>query len=135
MKISYKFVSGGAYLVLFDETAGGAMTPEFAPKFKPLNQATPRYGADAVYRAPLGNTVVTLALMFNVEYSSRQASLASIRTFAALRGQLVHLMVQQDTETQYYPNALVEDYEAKLSGVSADHSFVFNSDAVTGVAP
>ena len=52
-----------------------------------------------------------------------------------LVGQLVHLKVEEGGEAQYYPNALVEDYNPAVQGQSAVHTFSFTSDDVTATPP
>lgn len=134
MKISYKVVGQGGYTVLLDDTAGSYLE-EFTPSFKPTVQHDALFGSTSERRLPQGNIKVSLPLDFWTAYASLAACLKSIRDNAALLNVAVHLKVDQDTETQYYPNAVAEDYRPKLQGVSARHTFQFQSDTVTNIAP
>ena len=94
------------------------------------------YGTNQMFRKTRGNVSVSLTLKFETVYGSRADCLASVRAWrAALVGQLVHLKVEQDGEAQYYPNALVEDYNPTVSGQAAVHAFSFTSDDVQTTSP
>ncbi len=136
MKVSYQLVSGGAYVTLFDDSLGDdSVLEDFPPHFRSLNQHRPMFQSDAEFRSNLGNTVVTFPLKFYQTYDSRAHCLASVRTFAALKDQKMHLKLEQDSEVQYYPNALAEDYSFAFAGFGASHAFNFSSDSVTVTAP
>jgi hypothetical protein len=144
MKINYKLVSGGGYLPLADDTSLSTVTPpankgqainmDFKPSFKPAVQQDMLFRSQAAFRVNRGNIVLSIPLTVTVEYSTLASALASIRAFAGLLDQVMHLQVIQDTETQYYPNALLQAYDAEPSGASIVHRFLFASDNVTDTA-
>ena len=148
MKVSYRVPGvSGSYTLIYDETAStgtaavdgsteAARMPEFKPKFQSEVQKDPLFRSKAQFRAARGNVSVTASLSFSSVYATRQAALASIRMFkVALLDQVLHLKIEQDSEVQYYPNALFSSYEGDPKGVSVVHSFGFESDDLTLTAP
>jgi hypothetical protein len=139
MKVSYRATSGGGYTSLFDETAvaSGPVLERFAPQFSAVSQVEPLFGSEAQFSAARGNVRCALPLAVTVTYTTLALALAGIRTFAALLGvgKKWHFKVEQDTEVQYYPNAVVDSYAPALNGVTVIHQLAFNSDTVTATAP
>jgi hypothetical protein len=149
MQIAYKQLSGGSYSVFIDIAAaptfdssatGGSALVAFAPRFVPSTQqeelASPQSTpSTASFRAPRGNVKCNLPLEFDMTYGSLAAALAAIRTYAALLNNQWHLRVVQDTETQYYPNAILNDYQASVHGTAVLHKMEWLSDLVTSSAP
>ena len=137
MKVSYKDTIGGAYAVLFDETAvaAGPMLEKFTPNFKALNQVEPLLGGTNQFSTPRGNIRCTLPMTITATYADLPSALASVRTFAALLGFKWHFKIEQGAEAQYYPNALVEGYTPALTGATVVHQLSFTSDTVTATPP
>jgi hypothetical protein len=149
MQIAYKQLSGGSYTVFIDIAAapsfdsaaqGGSALVDFSPHFTPSSQledlASPQSTpSTASFRAPRGNVKGSLDLTFDVPYSSLAAALAAIRTYAALINVQWHLRVVQDTETQYYPNALLTNYQSSVHGTAVLHKMTWITDLVTSTAP
>lgn len=145
MKVAYRLASGGGYTTMAQDdqvaalvppsATGQAITPEFNPSFQSLTQTDPLFRASASARFNRGNTVCTLPLSFIIQYGTPDDAAASIRTYGGLADQLIHLQVTVGTEIQFYPNALISSYNAKLTGSSVVHSFVFISDNVTASSP
>jgi hypothetical protein len=135
MKVSYKLVTGGGYIPLADETTGAAIPSEFNPSFSLQAQEDQLWSSESEFRQPKGNIKCVYPLTFNQQYASRGAAIGAVRLMAALLNQKLHLQVQEGTEVQYYPNAMILDYRPKASGCSIDHVLVFNSDNVTDIAP
>lgn len=145
MNISYKLASGGGYLTIADDAIVGGLVPpsqtgqafiaEFNPQFKSATQPELLFRSASATRFNRGNTICTLPLQITISYGSNADAAASIRTYGGLKDTLLHLQVTVDTEIQYYPNALLETYTAKLEGASVVHAFVFMTDNVTNIAP
>ena len=150
MQISYKQLSGGSYAVIIDTTAaptsfdtnatGTSALVAFSPQFKPSTQkqdlASPQTTPSTPsFRAPRGNITTTLNFSFNVPYGSLANAIAAIRTYSALLNTQWHLRVVEGSETQYYPNAIMDDYGAEVQGASVLHRMVWISDLVTTSAP
>lgn len=135
------FLDTGAAATAFDTGATGPAAPdEFSPHFVPLTQrgnlaAPGTTPATPAFRAPRGNVVCTISFKSNVPYGSLAAALASIRAFAVLLNTQFQLKVVQDAEVQYYPNAMLPDYQPIVSGGSVYHKATFETDLVTSVAP
>lgn len=142
MKVSYKLLTGGGWTVLFEVGRGSELLAEFEPQFTATNQEEPVYQSNAQFRDARGNVRTALPLNWNAAYTSMADSMASIRILVtALVGQVAgvgkvfHLKVEEGTETQYYPNAVVSTYHAKMQGTSCQHDFQLATDAVTGTEP
>ena len=147
MKVSYaNLAPAPSYLLLFSEgvtttavdtaATGPTIVPEFSPRWRQGKQEDQLYGSATMFRKARGNVSVSMTLKFGTVYATRADCLASVRAWrTALVGQLVHLKVEQDGEVQYYPNALVEDYNPTVQGQSAVHTFSFTSDDVTTTPP
>ena len=141
MKVAYKRIGDSGYIVLFDEEAALNVLPDFKPSFQDLNYIQPGFGAASQGPTPEGNTLVTLSLQFQITYGQlgtqhpRQLALASIRTMRALKGVRLHIQVTQDGEIQYYPNGVVDSYEADLMGATVYHHFTFKTQDVTITPP
>ena len=147
MKVSYALLAPSpVFVLLFSEgvtttamdtaATGPTIVPEFAPRWRQGKQEDQMYGTNQMFRKTRGNVSVSMTLKFETVYGSRADCLASVRAWrAALVGQLVHLKVEQDGEAQYYPNALVEDYNPTVSGQAAVHAFSFTSDDVQTTSP
>lgn len=135
MKVSYKTLPSGSFTTLFDEGDGTAAATEFAPSFSPSLQQEQLYQQLAQFRNVIGNIAGTLRVRWNLQYATRAAALTSIYTIASLQNSLMHLKVEEGATTLYFPNAAIQSYEPKLSGLSADHSIQFSTDNISNADP
>jgi hypothetical protein len=53
----------------------------------------------------------------------------------ALGASALHISVQQDTETQYYPNGAIDSYSWEQTGAYVLHSITFMTQLVTATQP
>jgi hypothetical protein len=134
MTISYKIVGITGWLPLLD-TQKGDGSAYFKPKFTENVSSVPGFGSSSQSIVPFANTQVSHSIPLNRTYQTLALALAAIRLLRSLKGLSLHLMVVQDTETQYYPNGVLREMEANLSGCSVDYMFTFLTQDVTVTAP
>jgi hypothetical protein len=134
MLIKFKLSDGtGNEDVLVDEDLGDVLE-QFDPEFTALNQIEPLLESVNQFAEPRGNVRGTLALSVVKTYSDLELALQSIRTpwsgFLGLTKKY-DLLVTQGNEEQTYANALGENYQAEVMGVTVRHRITFSTDCVT----
>ena len=123
-----------------DSTAGDTIEP-WRPKFSANPQieglASNRNQGASVFTASLGNIRCTLPLhAMNINYGTAAASLAASRTVPlAFLNNKIHLQVIQDSETQYFPNAVFSDVEPDVQGSNVTWNMNCVTQMVTATDP
>ncbi len=134
MLIKYKLSDDAATNgVLVDEDEGDVLE-QFNPSFQALNQIEPLLESVNQFAEPRGNVRGTLALSVVKTYDDLELALRSIRDpwsgFLGL-SKKYDLQVIQGLEVQVYLNALGENYQAEVMGVTVRHWITFSTDCVT----
>lgn len=133
MKISY--TAATSYTVLGDESDRTALVELLQPNFSQLVQSSPLARATTPGLWNRGNASCGLTLHITITYSSRANALAAIRTLRGVLKNALHLKVEQDSETQYYPQAVCHSYVPGLRGLSVTHQIQWTTQDVTSSAP
>lgn len=134
MKVSYT-TTYGTYTVLADEADRSATCEELSASFAGMVQAEPMFRAASVSLFGRGNVQCTLALVLTMPYTTEALALASIRTLRGILASSLHLKVEQDSEVQYYPNAVCNNYTPRLRGLTVEHRITWTTQDVTSTAP
>ena len=133
MVVYYKLLSGGSYVVLFDDAAGATLT-DHKGQFIPVIQESQIYGSATQARFGRGN--VKCNRTFNVlqTYSGADTALVGIVTNEALLDQKMHLKIVQGTTAVYFPNALITGLSYDQIGAAIRYAMSFSSDPITSNA-
>ena len=135
MLVYYKLVSGGSYILLFDESAGDA-NDKFNPSFRDEVMKLAGYGAANMTKVPLANTDGQVSFRYSKNYASADAALTGIATLrSTFKGVSVHLKVVVGAATVYFPNAQISGSQHDLSGREVMHQLNFDTDDITTTAP
>ncbi|HEX9048682.1 MAG TPA: hypothetical protein VF988_16770 [Verrucomicrobiae bacterium] len=134
MLVKYK-IAGGAYTLLFDESAGDA-NEKFAPSFRDALQKVQGYGAANAVKIPQSNTDGHVQFKWSSNYASAAAALAAIATLrATFKGVTCHLQVTVGATVVYLPNATLASSTHDPHGCECAHTLDFDCDDITTTAP
>jgi hypothetical protein len=135
MLVYYKLVSGGSYILLFDESAGDA-NEKFNPSFRDTIMKLAGYGAANMTKVPLANTDGQVSFRFSKNYATADAATTGIVTLrSTFKGISVHLKVVTGATTVYFPNAQLSGSSHDQSGREVLHEMSFDTDDITTTAP
>ena len=136
VQVSYLIKGSGNWVVLFDQVLGAGVTmPDFKGSAKFNSNKSPGFGSVSQSITPMGNAIVNLQWKFGITYASLAAATAAVRTMQSLGETTLSLRVVQDSETQYYPYGVVDDYSWEQNGAYVLHSISFVQQLVTQTVP
>lgn len=137
--VQYKLLSGGGYVTLMDVAAGGVMLA-WAPDGM-VNSVQRENLAAAVgqlnnsYRQPLGNLSVKLSMQLSVTLTTEDLAAAYARTtMINLLGAKAHFLAVFGSETQYYPNGVVNRCKCNYQGSTVEINIEAETDMLTNSA-
>ncbi len=131
MKLEYKAIGSASWTTLGSEADRSATVELFAPGFNFNVQVEPLFRSPNSFKADRQNVGVPLHIVISKPYAMRAAALAACRTLPFDLSGGIHLRATQDTEIQYYPNAMLQSAMPNLRGLTVQWDLTFTTDKVT----